>query len=251
MPAHPERLDHWRAALAGGAMPPGLTTSEARFAIYRNNVHHSLHEALRARFPALERLLGAECFRALSADFIAAHPPRSPVLHEWGDAMPGFLATLAPLAHLPYLADVARIELARGRAYHAADARPMPPEALLALAGDMARLQLVLVPAAEVLRLDTPGYQVWRRQQPEPPPSPVTWQGDAVFVSRRGVDHVLTRALDPAEAVFIEALRAGETCLAASRQAARLGAGFDPITVFSNLIRDGQIVAARLTGDTP
>ena len=39
-----------------------------------------------------------------------------------------------PAAHLPYLADVARIERAWTEAYHAAEAHPLDPAAFAALA---------------------------------------------------------------------------------------------------------------------
>ena len=48
--------------------------------------------------------------------FVRAHPPRSPVLALYGDAFPGFLERFEPVAHLPYLADTARLELCPARA---------------------------------------------------------------------------------------------------------------------------------------
>lgn len=115
----PVDLADFRAGLFSGSLPPGVTARDPaeaprRFVVYRNNVIHSLSVALSRRFPVIERLVGAECFAGLARLFIESHPPESPVLLQWGGAFPGFLADCPPLAGLPYLADVARLELLRG-----------------------------------------------------------------------------------------------------------------------------------------
>lgn len=93
-------------------------------AAYRNNVAVSLGQALGRRFPVIQRLVGDEFFAALARAYLAADPPRSPVLMEWGAGFADFLAGFRPLAGWPFMADVARIEWARGLAFHAADAPP-------------------------------------------------------------------------------------------------------------------------------
>lgn len=114
----------------GLVTPPG-TDAARRFAIYRAGVSGTLAEALEAGFPVTARLLGARFFAAMARDFVRAHPPRSPVLALYGHAFPGWLAGFSPVSGLPYLPEVARIELALRRSCHAADAPPLDP-ALLA-----------------------------------------------------------------------------------------------------------------------
>ena len=126
---HADLIAQFRSGLSSGAVPPGMTALdpaevERRFAVYRNNVAHSLSRALASRYPVIERLVGEDFFRPLAAAFIAAHPPASPMLFQWGGEFPGFLAGFPPLRDLPYLADVAELEWLRGQAYHAADAQP-------------------------------------------------------------------------------------------------------------------------------
>jgi hypothetical protein len=93
------------AGLADGAGRPATR----RFAVYRNNVVASLSEALEVAFPAIAKLVGNGFFRAMAGIFVRAHPPRSPLMMLYGAEFPDFLATFAPVAHLPYLADVARL----------------------------------------------------------------------------------------------------------------------------------------------
>ena len=100
-----------------------------RFAIHRNNVVVGLIRALQARFPVVEKIVGGEFFTAMARVFIAKSPPRTPILTTYGDEFADFIAAFEPARELGYLADVARLEAARTRAYHAADfcvGRPEP-----------------------------------------------------------------------------------------------------------------------------
>lgn len=147
MSAHRDLTAGFADGLSSGRLPPGLAGAEAerRFAVYRNNVAVGLGQALGRRFPAIRRLVGEAYFQALTRAFAAA-PPSSPVLLAWGERFPAFLAGFPPLAGYPYLADVARIEWARGLAFHAADRVPLTAEALAALLADPGTARLALHP---------------------------------------------------------------------------------------------------------
>ncbi len=154
-----------------------------RFAVYRNNVIHSLTRALAARFPVIERLVGAEFFAALARVFCAASPPRDPVLLHWGQDFPDFVAQFPPLAHLPYLACIARLEHARALACHAADAAPIAPEALRR--ADPATLRLGLHPALRLFTSPWPAVQIWGAQQPGARAEPLRPGPDHAVIARR------------------------------------------------------------------
>ena len=133
-----------------------------RFGVYRNTIMSSLIEALRSQFEAVERLIGADYFKALAKIFVQQQPPRSPVLADYGDTFPAFLAGFPPLGHLPFLADVARIERAQIIAFHAADAQPLSFEDLQAYDEDaLAQLVLALHPAAKLVVAPNAAFSIW------------------------------------------------------------------------------------------
>lgn len=149
------------------ALPPGLVYAQGRpaprrFAVYRNNVAGSLTRALEAGFPTVRALVGDDFFAAMALVFLRAHPPRSRMLMLYGDSFPAFLAGFPPVAHLAYLPDVARLELALRDSYHAADSTPLPEaEFQRLLSTDIAGLRLMLAPSLRLLRSDWPVVSIW------------------------------------------------------------------------------------------
>lgn len=200
---------------AGRPVPPGLgahnaTVPAKRFAVYRNNVIVGLVEAIRAGFPAVERIVGEEFFRAMARCYVVAHPPRSPLLLNFGDDFADFIAGFEPAAELDYLADVARLEFLRRRAYHAADAVAVAPERLAAIAADdLAGAILDLHPSVHVLRAPCPVVTIWQMNSGDAEPGPVDEAApEDAMIFRPRLDVVVKR-LPAGAAAFVEALKTG------------------------------------------
>lgn len=244
----------FRAGLSGGALPQGVTATAAeeaaqRFAVYRNNVAHSLTEALGRRFPVVARLVGDAFFRAMAQVFVAAHPPASPVLLNWGEAFAGFLATFPPVAGLPYLPDVARIERARGLAYHAADAIPLSPAAVAGAASSPEALRLELHPSVSLVRSHWPAASIWAANQPGADPAAMRATGPEVaLILRDTALEVPVRVLPPGDAALVAALMEGQALGPAAMQAQLAEPGHDPSAVLGYLMQCGAITGAR-TGE--
>lgn len=193
--------------------PPGLTDPQGRaaprrFAVYRNNVAASLTRALEAGFPVIRKLLGAEYFGALAALHLRAHPPRARLIMLYGQDFPGFLADFPPLAHLPYLADVARLELALRDSYHAADSAPLPPASLALPEADLLASRFTLAPSLRLIRSPHPVLAIWQANTtggPPPQPGP-----QDVVILRPDYDPA-PHLLPPGGAHFLTALHDGQT----------------------------------------
>lgn len=253
MPAHPDLVSAFAIGLVEGDLPPGLTArmpdeAARRFAVYRNNVAISLTAALKKRFPVIERLVGPDFFAAMGRVYLDAHRPKSPVLLEWGDTFPNFLAGFTPLADYPYMADVARIEMARGRAYHAADADPITRDLLIIGAADPENARFGLHPSVQILRLSHPAVSIWIANQPgTDAQSPSLPETEIALILRDGQYQVPVMAIGAGDAALINALQDGQSLLIAADLAAFAEAGHDPQPILVRLMQAGAITLPKET----
>jgi len=128
-------------------------TATRRYNVYRNNATVSLIDALATIYPAVQRITGVDFFRAMARFHVRATPPTSPLLFEYGRDFPDFIEQYEHAQAMPWLADTARIERAWLDAYHAADAKPLPPAALAAVPGErLGELVFTAHPATRVIR---------------------------------------------------------------------------------------------------
>jgi hypothetical protein len=209
------------AALPAGLIDPQGRPAPKRFSVYRNNVASSLTRALEAGFPVVRKLLGPEYFGAVAVLHLRAHPPQSRQIMLYGKDFPGFLAGFPPLRHLPYLADVARLELAIRASYHAADSLPVDATALALPEVALLSSRFSLAPSLRMIRSPHPVFSIWlanARGGPAPTPG-----AQDVLVLRRDYDPE-PQLLPPGAAAFIATLQDGQTLSQALTEA---GAGFD------------------------
>jgi hypothetical protein len=214
------------------APPGGLTTArgmpdDKRFAVYRNNVVAGLGKALESRFPVTLKLVGGEFFRGMARAFIGQSRPLSPLLFEYGDDFPHFIATFGPAAGVPYLADVARLETAWTRAYHAAEAPLVEAKALVGISGEqLADVRLEPHPSAAIVRSAWPVGSIWAAHQGGDIQPVGHSRAEAVLVVRPEAE-VNVHVLPAKDADFAEALLSGATLGVAAERAAVADASFE------------------------
>ncbi|MDD3444076.1 MAG: DNA-binding domain-containing protein [Zavarzinia sp.] len=201
-PADPALL----ALVRGGSVPAGN-----RLSIHRNHVRTTLTEALALHFPVVVRLVGASAFPVLARRFIDAHPPTDPRLALYGATFPDFLLTVAELAALPMVAEVAALEWARHRAalspvmppFDAASFAAMTPETVAAL-------RFRLLPGVSLLRAAHAVDHIWAVNQPgrDGTPSRHVAVETRLVVWRDGGGAIRAADLDPAGLAFLGAIDA-------------------------------------------
>lgn len=252
------QADFASALLDPGMPPPDAVTAhtgrhpQKRFAVYRNNVVFGLINALRAKFPATERIVSADFFAAMAQVFVTAHPPRSKILHTYGDDFGDFIAAFEPAAALPYLADVARLEAARTRAYHAVDAEPLAHDAFANIAPQsIGALRLTLHPSLQIVRSHHPVVTIWAMNTGEMELGPIGDDSaeDALIV-RPALD-VIVRSLPPGGAAFLLALQDGAMLSDAAERAAAEDARFDLTANLAGLIGSGAVTMLTLAEASP
>ena len=217
-------LDPKRAAPAGLVDPQGRPAPK-RFDVYRNNVAVSLTDALETAFPVIHKLLGDEFFRAMAGVYLRAHPPHSPLMMFYGQDMPIFLQGFEPVAHLPYLADVARLELAMRQAYHSADSAAIAPEALGALSPDqLMEARFTFAPALRIVSSDWPIHAIWQFNMTSGPKPQM--QAEDVLITRPEFDPEQT-VLPTGAAGFIAALGNAQSLGAAFEETTAIHPKFD------------------------
>ncbi|MDI6026917.1 DNA-binding domain-containing protein [Corticibacterium sp. UT-5YL-CI-8] len=210
-------------------LPDGVTTARGlpdakRFAVYRNNVAVALHSALASRFPVTRRIVGEDFFAAMARGFIAREKPASPVIFDYGDGFPGYIATFEPARNLPYLADTAALEALWTRAYHAADTDAIGMLEL-ADAADIASCALVPHPSAALLTSPYPAGSIWQAHQTDSVGAITVRGRETVVVARPGTE-VSVHIIPDRDAAFACALFAGLTTQAAAELALRADSGF-------------------------
>ncbi|MGE0256032.1 MAG: putative DNA-binding domain-containing protein [Alphaproteobacteria bacterium] len=230
-------------ALAGGG-----DRAAARLAIHRATFRHSLASVLAAAFPAVARSLGPDTFARAAGAFSDAHPPTEARLLAWGDAFPGFLARSVELLDRPWLADLARLERARGEAMFAADAVPLAAADLAAVPVERYEtLTFTLLPSARLVASVFPVATLWEAAMAEPPATTVPdAPGEGVLVWRPA-DAVTHRVVSAGDRALLGALAGGAPLAAAAEAAFAAEPGFDLMTALAAHLAGGTFARAPET----
>jgi hypothetical protein len=198
------------AVVPDGIVNPDGAPAQKRFDVYRNNVAVSLTEALETAFPVVRKLVGDEFFRAMAGVYLRKHPPKTPLMMFYGDAMPQFLGRFQPAKSIGYLPDIARVELALRHAYHAEDATPVSPDALAALAPDaLMGTRVRIAPATQTVVSKYPINAIYRANTVADAPKPVM-QPETVLITRATFDPEI-HLINTAAATCIGALQKGQS----------------------------------------
>jgi len=236
------------------ACPDGLFSSNgadpaSRFAVYRNNVHSSLINALATAYPVTAQLVGDKFFRAMAGLFVQTNPPGNPLISEYGSAFADFIQGFEPAASVPYLADVARLERLRVRAYHAADCQVLDQHSVLEqLQGcaQLGQLRVRLHPSLATLESSYAVVSVWAAHQTDGAVANLNpWHAQGALVLRQGLA-VKVFAVDSGSVTFINRLNQGAGLEMAIADALKASDEFDLHLCLTLLISHDAITHLHL-----
>jgi hypothetical protein len=214
----------------------------SRFGVYRNNVVAGLIRAMGARYPVCRKLLWPETFDGAARLYVMSEPPRSPVLLHYGDGFPQFLRRIGEGAATDYVSDIAALETARVRAYHAADAIPLPADAFRSIpAGALPGLRMRLHPSVTLLSSRFPVVSAWEAAIRIGDAAHVAWSAESALVARPQ-DDVIVRILPPGGFMFLSAIAEGHTVADAAACAIAGDPAFDLAACFETIMSAGLAV---------
>ncbi len=220
--------------------------------VYRNNVFENLANALKAVYPVVERLVGTGFFGYVADSYIRRHPPASGNLHDFGDSFAEFLASFEPARELAYLPDVARLEWARHRAFHAAEHAALAIERLAAVPPvQYGQLQFRLHPSAQLIASDYPILRIWQVNQleyTEEATVNLAAGGVRLLVVRHGLE-VIIESLSAGDDALLRAFAAGQRFEAASATALVAQPGHDLPAALRRYVAGAVITDFSNTGD--
>ncbi|GED21170.1 HvfC/BufC N-terminal domain-containing protein [Halomonas halmophila] len=147
------------------------------FDVYRNNVRHSLIEALAQTFPHTRTLLGERFFRSVASDHVRRRLPEEPRLRYYGQAFAEALERLSVMQDYRYVVDICRLEHARLSVSHAADAAPLSAE-LLGQAEDPQAVCCMTHPASRLVEGHHDVLCLWHALERGEDHAPVGAAGD-------------------------------------------------------------------------
>lgn len=249
----------WSAALLEAIADPErrepsatLGLNPSGLAVYRNNYRVGLMDTLAYAYPVLGQLVGEEFFAALAREYVKRHASHSGNLHRYGEAFGDFLDTFEHVRHLPYLADVARLEWQVHRSYYAADSAipdfaaltSMPPER-------WGELRFGLADDVAVLSSPWPIATVWLAHQPDSGvalPEHLDGAGESALVSRTA-GTVRVERLEPASAAFLLALQHRDMLETATEAALGQDTAFDLQAMLGLLFGRALLSSIELPGD--
>jgi hypothetical protein len=128
--------DHFKSTMLSHAPPPeGVFKMDdipviERMNVYRDNILGNLSDVIVQTFPLIKALVGEDFLRGMAREFIRKHPPSQGWLNLYGRGFDAFIAHFPPASSLPYLPDMARLEIAVNEAYFAPDDQPLSAQDL-------------------------------------------------------------------------------------------------------------------------
>ena len=195
--------------------PQAVDSHQPRIWVYQNNVYVAVIEYLESVFPAVVGVVGSDYFKQLARLVIRKSPPQQGNIHEYGDVLNHIVAKRTDLKHLPYLNDLIAYEWALHCAYFANNQSDF-------IANEMAQDELLTTEICfkhSVYRINSqfPIYEIHRQSLPSFSGKVDIDLGDSqdTILVYKSVYEVITKTLEPEEALFLDAMDKSDNLLQA------------------------------------
>jgi hypothetical protein len=211
-------------------------SARERVGIYANAYFYRLLDVFKEDFPATLAVLGEAHFHNLVTGYLIEYPPTEPSIAYGGRYLAEFLRQHPLRKHAAFIADLARLERTLIESFQAADAAPLDPTAMSAIApGEWPALAMKLHPASRVIDLSSHVDQVVRAVErheawQEPAHEPVS-----LLVWRKN-NEVFYHAIEGPERAALEIARDGASFAEICEVIARTSNAGDPAPLINQLL---------------
>jgi hypothetical protein len=189
----------------GGFVAAGKLTVEKAFEVYQKAYVARLSEALGESFETVWKYLGDEDFFEVCEVFIRQHPSTEWDLNAFGKEFPEFLRPLAVQNEVPFLHDLAIIDLNFNCLFHQKESPPtMKTEELSSLIANDPTLPVKIAEHRLFFESKYPVYDLWlaiKDDQPWP-----EQQGSQTVLLYKKNDQVFLKRVEPLERELIDAI---------------------------------------------
>lgn len=212
----PERLEGEPREAVEPVALDDVERARARIAAYVGGYPARLVEALEESFPAVATILGRDAFRALADRYRPAVPAGVYSLGDVASGLPDFIRDDELRQRLPFLGDLAALEWAWIRAFHAFEIDAFDPASAVGWGiEDWERVRLTFQPAVAVVQSSWPIRDLWAlrdtaREQRLEVDLALEGRPQSVLVHREGFS-VCCDLVSPARAGLLAALLGGAT----------------------------------------
>ena len=182
-----------------------------RLAIYKNNTLHSLSESIVDLYPSIENVVGKDFLIATAREYLKVSPPHSAALLNFGLDFPKFLAEFEHTKSYAYLPDLARIDMLRHQAYHAADETPLTPDRIQQIPlEELAQSYIQLPKSCYILTSVFKTYSLWENIHTQADDQIQIGDTECTLIYRHNL-HVKTTQISKAEYYFLNKIKNGNT----------------------------------------
>jgi len=236
--------------LFGALIPARRMHAQGGLDVYRNNVFQNYLGALRDTYPVVLRLIGDDFFTQTARDYVRATPSSSGDIHDYGAEFGDFLRNYPGASELVYLPDVAKLEWAVHRSYHATDADALDISQLAHVPDEtLPALRFDLHPSCRLIASRWPVLTIWRANQADADGSAainLDHGGEQILVMRPGTEVELT-PLAPGNHAALLALHEDKNLADALDCALTIAPDFDINQFLMQHVLDGTLVAFHST----
>lgn len=229
---------------------------EQTWTIYRRNYLEGHIAALTDTYSTVVNVVGADYFRQLARAYVSQGESKSGDLNHYAFDFAAFLATFLPtIPHgqkLPYLPDIARLDLARFEML-CLGSTPIDWAEQLQNIAPSDWPALIATPACRYLRSNFPIYQIWQASGQaghfEDDIEIDLNTSEAILITCK--NSVELTLLTDVEAAFVDSWFSQKELRIALASACTIDEKFDPTTVLQLLVRSGAISHIHIKESLP